>query len=40
MSETEASDYLQKNVKGILQPMINSVLADKPKEPVNISSNK
>ena len=28
-------EYLQKNVRGILQPMVNAVLSEKPKDPVN-----
>lgn len=35
MSKTE--DYLQKNVRGILQPMVSAVLSDKPKDPVIIN---
>lgn len=35
MSKTE--DYLQKNVRGILQPMVSAVLLDKPKDPVIIN---
>jgi hypothetical protein len=30
-----AEEYLQKNVRGILQPMVNAVLSEKPKDPVN-----
>ena len=28
-------EYLKKNVRGILQPMVSAVLMDKPKDPVN-----
>ena len=31
------NEYLQKNVRGILQPMVSAVLSEKPKDPVNIS---
>ena len=29
-----AEEYLQKNVRGILQPMVSAVLLEKPKDPV------
>jgi hypothetical protein len=29
------NDYLQQNVRGILQPMVSAVLSEKPKDPVN-----
>ena len=32
----KAEEYLQKNVRGILQPMVSAVLLEKPKDPVNI----
>ena len=32
----QAEEYLQKNVRGILQPMVSAVLLEKPKDPVNI----
>ena len=28
------NDYLQQNVRGILQPMVSAVLSEKPKDPV------
>ncbi len=31
---TQPSDYLQQNVRGILQPMVSAVLSEKPKDPV------
>lgn len=30
----KAEDYLQQNVKVILQPMVSAVLLEKPKDPV------
>ena len=32
----KAEDYLKQNVRGILQPMVKDILAEKPKEPVII----
>lgn len=32
----QAEEYLQKNVRGILQPMVSAVLLEKPKDPVTI----
>jgi hypothetical protein len=32
----QAEEYLQKNVRVILQPMVSAVLLEKPKDPVNI----
>lgn len=32
---SKAEEYLQKNVRGILQPMVSAVLLDKPKDPVS-----
>ena len=32
---SKAEDYLKQNVRGILQPMVKDILAQKPKEPVN-----
>ena len=31
----KAEEYLQQNVRGILQPMVSAVLLEKPKDPVN-----
>ena len=31
---SKAEDYLKQNVRGILQPMVKDILAQKPKEPV------
>ena len=31
---TQPNDYLQQNVRGILQPMVSAVLSEKPKDPV------
>jgi hypothetical protein len=31
---TPPNDYLQQNVRGILQPMVSAVLSEKPKDPV------
>ena len=36
---SKAEDYLQKNVRGILQPMVSAVLLDKPEDPVSIDLN-
>jgi len=30
----QAEEYLQKNVRGILQPMVSAVLLEKPKDPI------
>jgi hypothetical protein len=30
----KAEEYLKKNVRGILQPMVSAVLSEKPKDPV------
>ena len=30
----KAEEYLQQNVRGILQPMVSAVLLEKPKDPV------
>ena len=30
----KAEEYLKKNVRGILQPMVSAVLLEKPKDPV------
>lgn len=35
---SKAEEYLQKNVRGILQPMVSAVLLDKPKDPVSLYS--
>ena len=35
----KAEEYLQQNVRGILQPMVSAVLLEKPKDPVNIIIN-
>ena len=32
---SNAEDYLKKNVKDILQPMIKKIIEDKPSDPVN-----
>ena len=32
---SKAEDYLQNNVKKILQPMVKDIMAERPKEPVN-----
>lgn len=32
---SKAEEYLQKNVRGILQPMVFAVLRDKPEDPVS-----
>lgn len=32
---SKAEEYLKQNVRGILQPMVNAVLSEKPKNPVN-----
>ena len=32
---SKAEDYLKQNVRGILQPMVKEILAERPKEPVN-----
>ena len=32
----KAEEYLQQNVRGILQPMVSAVLLEKPKDPVTI----
>lgn len=34
-TKQSAEDYLKENVRGILQPMIGSVLVEKPKDPVS-----
>jgi hypothetical protein len=34
MSNLSAQDYLQKRVKVIFEPIVSSMLAEKPKEPV------
>ena len=31
----KAEDYLKKNVNGILQPFVNDILKEKPRNPVN-----
>ena len=31
----KAEEYLQQNVRGILQPMVSAVLLEKPKDPVH-----
>lgn len=36
---SKAEDYLQKNVRGILQPMVSAVLLDKPEDPVSRDLN-
>ena len=32
-------EYLQQNVRGILQPMVSAVLLEKPKDPVHNLNN-
>ena len=35
----KVEEYLQQNVRGILQPMVSAVLLEKPKDPVKYLSN-
>ena len=35
MSNSTAEEYLEKKVRGIIEPMVSSLLMDKPKEPVS-----
>ena len=36
MTDRSAEEYLEKKVRGIIEPMVSALLMDKPKEPVRI----
>ena len=34
MSNTNAEEYLEKKVRGIIEPMVSQIIVDQPKEPM------
>jgi hypothetical protein len=38
MANSSAEEYLEKKVRGIIEPMVSALLMERPKEPVRIKN--